>query len=96
MMGSGSGIPLGGATGLEQFVSYDPDDHESTVAGIKHMEDAVKDAASISYPPGKEFLYLQIGWTDEADLGRAGARQAAAGVPLPAHDQGRLRPERHG
>jgi glycolate oxidase len=53
MMGSGSGIPLGGATGLEQFVSYDPDDYESTVAGIKHMEDAVKDAASISYPPGK-------------------------------------------
>ena len=95
MMGSGSGIPLGGATGLEQFVSYDPDDYESTVAGIKHMEDAVKDAGSISYPPGKEFLYLQIGWTDEADLGRAGARQAAAGVPLPAPDQGRLRPERH-
>ena len=66
MMGSGSGIPLGGATGLEQFVSYDPDDYESTVAGIKHMEDAVQDAASIKYPPGKEFLYLQIGWTDEA------------------------------
>jgi hypothetical protein len=35
MMGSGSGIPLGGATGLEQFVSYDPDDYESTMAGIK-------------------------------------------------------------
>jgi len=65
MMGSGSGIPLGGATGLEQFVSYDPDDYDSTVAGIKHMEDAVGDAAAISYPPGKEFLYLQIGWTDE-------------------------------
>ena len=65
MMGSGSGIPLGGATGLEQFVSYDPDDHESTVAGIKHMEDAVTDARGIGYPPGKEFIYLQIGWTDE-------------------------------
>jgi len=65
MMGSGSGIPLGGATGLEQFVSYDPDDYESTVAGIRHMEDAVKDAASIKYPPGKEFIYLQIGWSDE-------------------------------
>ena len=41
-------------------------DYDSTVAGIRHMEDAVKDAATISYPPGKEFLYLQIGWTDEA------------------------------
>ena len=35
------------------------------MAGIRHMEDAVKDAASIGYPPGKEFLYMQIGWTDE-------------------------------
>ena len=94
MMGSGSGIPLGGATGLEQFVSYDPDDYESTVAGIKHMEDAVKDAASISYPPGKEFLYLQIGWTDEAIWKALAQLQAAAGVPLPAHDQVGVRPER--
>ena len=30
------------------------------------------------------------------DLERAGARQAAAGVPLPAHDQGGVRPEQHG
>ena len=29
------------------------------------MEDAVTDAVAIGYPPGKEFLYLQIGWTDE-------------------------------
>ena len=29
------------------------------------MEDAVKDAASIGYPPGKECQYLQIGWSDE-------------------------------
>jgi hypothetical protein len=65
MMGSGSGIPLGGATGLEQFVSYDPADLDSVKAGIVHMEEAVKDAASIGYPPGKEFLYLQVGWTDE-------------------------------
>ena len=61
MMGSGSGIPLGGATGLEQFVNYDPDDHESTKAGVRHMEDAVNDAASVGYPPGKESMYLQIG-----------------------------------
>jgi hypothetical protein len=65
LMGSGSGIPLGGATGLEQFVSYDPADLNSTKAGIRHMEDAVKDAASIGYPPGKEFIYLQVGWKDE-------------------------------
>ena len=65
MMGSGSGIPLGGATGLEQFVSYDPADIESCKAGVRHMEDAVKDAASIGYPPGKELLYLHIGWKDE-------------------------------
>jgi FAD/FMN-containing dehydrogenase len=65
MMGSGSGIPGGGATGLEQFVSYDPTDLESIKAGARHMEDAVKDAAAIGYPPGKEFMYLQMGWTDE-------------------------------
>jgi len=65
MMGSGSGVPGGGATGLEQFVSYDPADLESTKAGIRHMEDAVKDATSHGFPPGKEFIYLQIGWTDE-------------------------------
>ncbi len=29
------------------------------------MEDAVKDAAAIGYPPGKEVMYLQMGWTDE-------------------------------
>ena len=65
MMGSGSGVPGGGATGLEQFVSYDSADLESTRAGARHMEDAVSDAASIGYPPGKEFMYLQVGWTDE-------------------------------
>ena len=65
MMGCGSGLPGGGEMGLEQFVSYDPADHESTRAGVKHMEDAIKDAAAIGYPPGKEFLYLQIGWSDE-------------------------------
>jgi FAD/FMN-containing dehydrogenase len=64
MMGSGSGIPLGGATGLEQFVSYDPVDPESVVAAYRHMVDAVKDAASIGYPPGKEGLYLQAGWNE--------------------------------
>ena len=94
MMGSGSGIPLGGATGLEQFVSYDPDDYESTVAGIRHMEDAVKDAASIKLPAGQG-VHLPADRLDRrADLGRAGARQAAAGVPLPAHDQSGVRPER--
>jgi len=64
-MGSGSGLPGGGEMGLEQFVSYDSADLESTRAAARHMEDAVKDAASIGYPPGKEFMYLQMGWSDE-------------------------------
>ena len=53
MMGSGSGIPGGGEMGLEQFVSYDPLDPESVAAASRHMEDAVKDAAAIGYPPGQ-------------------------------------------
>ena len=65
MMGTGSAIPGGGAMGLEQFVSYDPNDEASTRAGIKHMEDAVSDALSHGFPPGKEFLYLEIGKKDE-------------------------------
>ena len=65
MMGSGSGLPGGGEMGLEQFVSYDAADLESTRAAARHMEDAVKDAAAIGYPPGKEFMYLQMGWSDE-------------------------------
>ena len=65
MMGSGSGLPGGGEMGLEQFVSYDSADLESTRAAARHMEDAVKDAAAIGYPPGKEFMYLQMGWSDE-------------------------------
>ena len=96
MMGSGSGIPLGGATGLEQFVSYDPDDYESTVAGIKHMEDAVKDAG-VHRLPARQGVPLPADRLDRrADLGRARARQAAAGVPLPAQDQGGVRPEQRG
>ena len=65
MMGSGSGIPGGGGMGLEQFVSYDPDDEASTHAAFVHMKDAVLDAASIGYPPGKEGMYLQMGWSDD-------------------------------
>lgn len=65
LMGCGSGLSGGGALGFEQFVSYDPADNESNAAAIKHMEDAVKDAVSIGYPPGKEYIYLQVGWSDE-------------------------------
>ena len=65
MMGSGSGLPGGGATGLEQFVSYDPNDMASTVAGAKHMEDAVADAVAAGYPPGKELIYMEMGHSDE-------------------------------
>jgi hypothetical protein len=64
-MGCGSGLSGGGAMGFEQFVSYDPADYESVEAGIKHMEDAVKDALANGYPPGKEYIYLQIGWSDQ-------------------------------
>ena len=77
MMGSGSGIPGGGGMGLEQFVSYDPDDEASTHAAFVHMQDAVTDAASIGYPPGKEWQYLQMGWSDER------FEQVMAGAPQP-------------
>jgi hypothetical protein len=65
MMGSGSVTPLGGITGLEQFVSYDSADLQTTRAAAKHMEDAVRDAGRIGCPPGKEFIYMQAGWSDE-------------------------------
>jgi hypothetical protein len=65
LMGCGSSIAGGGMTGLEQFVSYDPSDKASTAAGTQHMRDAIKDATSHGYPPGKELLYLQVGQEDE-------------------------------
>ncbi len=65
MMGCGSTLGGGGFFGLEQFVSYDPMDNDSIDACIKHMEDAVEDCKKHGIPLGKEFLYLQIGWTDE-------------------------------
>ncbi|MBU2602429.1 MAG: FAD-binding oxidoreductase [Actinobacteria bacterium] len=77
MMGSGSGFPGGGVTGLEQFVSYDANDLESTRAAVRHMEDAVKDAASHGLPPGKEGLYLELSKTDE----QVHAELAAANQP---------------
>jgi len=65
MMGSGSGLPGGGATGLEQFVSYDPAERESVAAAVQHMYDAVKDATSHGYPPGKEAGYLELRLNDD-------------------------------
>ena len=65
MMGSGSASRLAAPPVSSSSSATTPTISDSTRAGIKHMEDAVKDAASISYPPGKEFIYLQIGWTDE-------------------------------
>jgi hypothetical protein len=65
LMGPGSALPGGGHTGLEQFVSYDSADQESIKACIKHMEDAGKDAVAAGFPPGKEGMYLTVGWTDE-------------------------------
>ena len=64
-MGCGSTIGGGGYFGLEQFVSYDPNDNESIDACIQHLKDAVRDAASAGVSPGKELLYMQIGWSDE-------------------------------
>ncbi len=77
MMGSGSGFPGGGGTGLEQFVSYDPNDRESTKAAVRHMENAVRDATSYGFPPGKEALYLELSKTDE----QVWASLAAANQP---------------
>jgi len=65
MMGCGSTVTGGGYFGLEQFVSYDPNDNGSIDACVKHMEDAVAHATSHGVPPGKEWAYLQVGWPDE-------------------------------
>lgn len=65
MMGCGSTLGGGGYFALEQFVSYDPNDAASIDACIKHMEDAITDCKANGIPLGKEYLYLQIGWTDE-------------------------------
>ncbi len=65
MMGCGSTLGGGGFFALEQFVSYDPNDDDSVRACIKHMEDAIEDCKKNGIPLGKEYLYLQIGWTDE-------------------------------
>ena len=65
LMGCGSTVGGGGFFGLEQFVSYDPNDNDSIDACVKHMEDAIADAVKQGIPPGKELLYLQIGWPDE-------------------------------
>ncbi len=65
LMGCGSSIAGGGSSGLEQFVSYDPSDTDSTEAAIQHMCDATRDAVSRGYPPGKEAWYLQVGQKDE-------------------------------
>ncbi len=65
LMGCGSTVAGGGWSGLEQFVSYDPADRESIKAGTKHMEDAITDAISNGIPPGKEAIYLSLGYKDE-------------------------------
>jgi hypothetical protein len=65
MMGCGSTLGGGGYFGFEQFVSYDPNDDDSVRACIKHMEDAISDTKAHGIPLGKEYIYLQIGWTDE-------------------------------
>ena len=65
MMGTVGAYPGGGIMGLEQFVSYDGNDMESTKAAWYHMDDAVEDAKTINYPPGKESLYIEMRYTDE-------------------------------
>jgi hypothetical protein len=65
MMGTVGAYPGGGIMGLEQFVSYDGADHDSCAAAWYHMDDAVEDAKTINYPPGKEALYIEMRYTDE-------------------------------
>ena len=65
LMGCGSTIGGGGLCGLEQFVSYDPNDDSSVEACIQHMEDAVTTTNKHGIPPGKEYIYLQVGWPEE-------------------------------
>ncbi|HLA80255.1 MAG TPA: FAD-binding oxidoreductase [Thermoleophilia bacterium] len=65
MMGTLGAYPGGGVMGLEQFVSYDGNDLDSCRAAWNHMDDAVKDAAAIGYPPGKEALYIEMRYTDD-------------------------------
>jgi glycolate oxidase len=74
LMGCGSGVAGGGHMALEQFVCYDPADHDSVDAVIKNMHGATADAVANRYPPGKEALYLSVGMKDE-DL-YAGRRRA--------------------
>ena len=65
MMGTIGAYPGGGIMGLEQFVSYDGADGKSCAAAWYHMDDAVEDAKTINYPPGKEALYIEMRMTDE-------------------------------
>jgi hypothetical protein len=66
LMGCGSTLAGGGYYGFEQFVSYDPADIKSVKACVKHMEDAVVTCREKGIPYGKEYLYLQVAWPDEA------------------------------
>jgi len=65
LMGCGSGVAGGGHMALEQFVCYDPADHDSVDTVIKDMHGATADAVAHGYPPGKEALYLSVGMKDE-------------------------------
>lgn len=81
LMGTVGAYPGGGIMGLEQFVSYDGNDFDSCRAAWYHMDDAVQDAASIGYPPGKEALYIEMRYTDEQAFDKwAGAKQPWAYV----------------
>ena len=69
MMGCGSTIGGGGYCGLEQFVSYDPDDNDSIEA--LHQAHGGRDRGLLpphGIPPGKEYMYLQVGWPEEQVL----------------------------
>ena len=88
MMGPGASYPGGGNTCLEQFVSYDPADEASTRAGIKHMEDAIRETPSIHRLPARQGSHV----SGDGPLGRShlqelGRRQAAVHLHLPAEDK---------
>jgi len=65
MMGSVGGKGGGGLASLEQFTFYDTHDKESVKGEIAYMKDSAKASFEGGIGPGKEFIYLQLGMTDE-------------------------------
>ena len=52
------------------------------------MKDAVADATANGFPPGKEFMYLQMGWTEEKVFDAWTKMPQQFILKFPAKDQG--------